>query len=292
MEEGKLLSLLPFALGKNFFDEMREADLKSLLEIDCYERMGESFRACLRNCFSPVTEERLLSIHASCVPSGGRFRDGLLKRGEEFWGVPAERISIEVKRFLNYFEHFCEDGILKAAIAHFWFSAIRPFAFGNGVVARVLSDMLISRAEKTSCRLYALHSAIERDKEGYFAALSSAQRGSGEITEWILWFLQTMRVAMKEASERVRFPIRRAAWKLRLGAYSLNERERRLVDFLLEEKNSFGGVSSSEWASWEKISHDSSLRDLTGLLKKGICEISGKGKMRRYRLKEDYRYSD
>lgn len=41
------------------------------------------------------------------------------------------------------------DLIIKSAIVHLWFVIIHPFEYGNGTIARALSDMFLTRSESS-----------------------------------------------------------------------------------------------------------------------------------------------
>ena len=50
--------------------------------------------------------------------------------------------------------------VVRSAIAHLWFVSIHPFEDGNGRLARILSDMLLARADKSEFRFYNISSQI------------------------------------------------------------------------------------------------------------------------------------
>ncbi len=70
------------------------------------------------------------------------------------------------------------DGVLKAAIAHFWFIIIHPFDDGNGRIARAISDMLLARSEESNQRFYSLSNQILIEKKSimkYYNKFSTVQ---------------------------------------------------------------------------------------------------------------------
>ncbi|MBU1821856.1 MAG: DUF4172 domain-containing protein [Bacteroidetes bacterium] len=131
-----------------------------------------------RNYDKPLTEERLLGWHAALFTTGysglyrievGRYRSGEMQivsraMGKEkihYEAVAAPSVKSEMDEFLRWFNQEPRlDPVLKAAIAHFWFIIIYPFDDGNGRIARAISDLLLTRAEKSPERFYSMSSQI------------------------------------------------------------------------------------------------------------------------------------
>lgn len=270
-------------------ESIKIRDLKALFKIAEREEIPTIIYPALRNFSLPMNEKRLLSLHAAIVENGGHYRETIDSPQSEafkgFRGVLWERIPQETAKLFQFFNESQIDGILKAGIVHFWFGAIRPFSSGNGILSRLLCDMMISRSENSSQRLFSLNEEILNDKSGYFEALSAAERSNGDITEWILWFLSKMETALETAKKEWSGRFEKARQQLFLGNISLTEREQNLVGYLRE--NPGQKISSTRWAEISKISHDSALRDLNSLVQKGVlAKSSGKGRSTKYELKE------
>ena len=285
--QGILQGKASFAASKELADSLCQKDFKALVKIDGRSEVPEVFYSALRNYSLPMTEKRLLALHAALVPGGGHFRNGVdtyhsqILRG--FQGVSAERIPREISKFIEAFNDPNTDAVLKASIIHFHFATIRPFDSGNGALARLLSEMLLLKSENSFRIFYALNETILENKDSYFDALYKAQTSNGEITSWILWFLSTMESSLSKASENLNRQFENARQQLSLTGIPLTEREQKLVEHLRTNPNSF--ISSSEWASLAGISHDSALRDLNGLVQKKVLKKSnGRGRSTRYFL--------
>ena len=283
--QGLLKGKASFAASKDLAESLNIQDLKALIQIDGRSEVPEVFHSAIRNFSLPMTEKRLLSLHASLVPGGGHYRKSIdifhsqILRG--FEGVSAERIPREMAKFIDIFNDSKTDAVLKAAIIHFHFTTIRPFDSGNGVMARLLSKMLLAKSEDTARCFYKLNETILKNKETYFDALYKAQTSNGEITSWILWFLDTMENALSEASENLNRLFEITKQQLSISGVALTEREQKLVEHLRNSPDK--AISSSEWASISGISHDSALRDLNGLVQKGVLKKSnGRGRSTRY----------
>lgn len=239
-----------------------------------------------QNFRMPLTAERLFGWHAALFPTGysgmykievGCYRTGEMQivsgaMGKEkihYEAVAPESIKSEMDLFINWFnEEEKIDPVLKTAIAHFWFIIIHPFDDGNGRIARAISDLLLSRAENSAERFYSMSSQILEERKEYYAMLQKVQYSSGDITEWLAWFLNCLKNALLETDKTLQKVLRKSEfWKIHEFT-SLNERQRKMLNKLLDGFE--GKLQSSKWAKIAKCSPDTALRDIKDLLEKGI----------------------
>jgi hypothetical protein len=251
----------------------------------------------------PLTEERLFGWHAALFPSGysgmhkievGRYRSGEMQivsgaMGKEkvhYDAVPAERVKNEMTHFLNWFNEETKiDQVMKAAIAHFWFIIIHPFDDGNGRIARAITDLLLARADNSTERYYSMSSHIMIERKQYYAVLQKAQHNSGDITEWLSWFLQCLKNALIGTETTFHKILRKTEfWKIN-ETTPINERQRLMLNKVLDGFD--GKLKSSKWAKIAKCSTDTALRDINDLIEKGILrkELEG-GRSVNYELIE------
>jgi len=239
-----------------------------------------------RNYRDPLTEERLFGWHASLFPAGysgmnkiavARYRTeemnvvsgAIGKEKVHYRAVAAIDVKTEMDRFLSWFNgDEIIDDVLKAAVAHLWFVIIHPFDDGNGRIARAVSDMMLARSENSAERFYSLSKQFLADRGGYYEALKRAQHGSGDITEWLLWFLSSLGQALREAEDSLRNILLKSAFWERCGDVQINERQRLMINKLFDGFS--GKLTASKWAKITKCSADTALRDINGLIEKGI----------------------
>ncbi len=246
-----------------------------------------------RNYHKPLTEERLLGWHSALFTSEysglykievGRYRSGEMQivsgvMGKErihYEAVAAQLVKSEMDKFLHWMNHESQlDSVLKAAIAHFWFIIIHPFDDGNGRIARAISDLLLTRAEKSPERFYSMSSQIFVERKQYYEVLQKVQYSSGDITDWLDWFLQCLKNALLETESTLQKILRKAEfWKIH-EATLFNERQRLVLNKLVDgfdEK-----LKSSKWAKIAKCSPDTALRDIKDLIEKGIVQQQQSG---------------
>lgn len=241
----------------------------------------------------PLTEERLLGWHAALFPVGfsgpykievGRYRTGVMQvvsgaMGKEkvhYEAIKPEVVKAEMDIFLDWFNNDTSlDLVLKAAIAHFWFIIIHPFDDGNGRIARAITDMLLARAENSAERFYSMSSQILIERKEYYKVLQKVQYSTGDITEWLEWFLNCLKNAML-ASENIsqKILLKAEFWNKHQQTL-INERQRLLLNKLLDGFE--GKLQTSKWAKIAKVSTDTALRDIKDLIAKGILNQTNEG---------------
>ncbi len=249
----------------------------------------------------PLTEKRLFGWHAALFPTGysgpylievGRYRTGEMQivsgaMGKEkvhYEAVKPELVKTEMDKFLDWFNNENRlDPVLKAAIAHFWFIIIHPFDDGNGRIGRAITDMLLACAEGSGERFYSMSSQILAERRLYYEVLQKVQHSSGDITEWIVWFLHCLKNAMLSTENTTQKILHKAEfWKLHEHT-PINERQRIILNKLFGDFE--GKLQTSKWAKIVKSSTDTALRDIKDLVEKGILkQTDERGRNANYEL--------
>ncbi|MEA3445919.1 MAG: Fic family protein [Bacteroidota bacterium] len=253
-----------------------------------------------------LNHERIFGWHAALFPTGwsgmhridtGCYRDGEMQvvsgpMGKEkihFQATPAKVVKKEMNVFFDWFNEETDiDGVLKAAIAHFWFIIIHPFDDGNGRIARAISDMLLARSEESSQRFYSLSNQILTEKKKYYEILQKVQHSSGDITEWLEWFLNCLYRSLENTEETLKRVLVKSDFWDKHKETVLNSRQRLIINRLFDGFD--GKLKSSKWAKIAKCSADTALRDIKDLIEKGILkqEESG-GRSTNYELTDEWR---
>ncbi|MDR3235132.1 MAG: Fic family protein [Prevotellaceae bacterium] len=253
----------------------------------------------------PVTEDRLFGWHSALFPEG---RSGMYKITVACWRTdstgPMQVVSgamghekvhyqapdsffvaREMAQFIHWFNHENKiDPVIKAAIAHLWFVTIHPFDDGNGRIARALTDMLLARSDNSPQRFYSMSAQIRIERKQYYEILERTQKGSLDITHWLLWFLNSMLNALKTTEITLSKILYKAEfWNKHLHTV-INERQRSMLNKLLDGFD--GKLTTSKWAKITKCSPDTSLRDIQDLIHKGILQKAAAGRSTNYELCE------
>lgn len=160
------------------------------------------------------------------------------------------------------------NSVIRSAIAHFWFVSIHPFEDGNGRLARILSDMLLARADKSEFRFYNISSQINKDKNHYYDILEKAQHGDGDITEWICWYANTLSAALDEAENIVSTILNKSFFWQKTSFIPLSQRQTDILNLFLDGYEA--KITSKTWATLAKCSKDTAIRDIQDLVEKDI----------------------
>ncbi len=239
----------------------------------------------------PVTADRLFAWHGALFPTGrsglskirvGDWRDdasgpmqvisGAYGRERiHFTAPPADRVPGEMACFLDWLNAPSDmDVVIKAAVAHFWFVTIHPFEDGNGRIARAIADLALARSEGTPHRYYSMSAQIQKDRKAYYDLLEKTQKGDLDITSWILWFLASLRQAIKDAETTVANVLAKARFWDRASQVALNERQIKILNRLLDGFE--GKLTSSKWARIADCSQDTAVRDIAALIDLGLVK--------------------
>ncbi len=234
----------------------------------------------------PLTKEKICAWQAAFFPSGysdgshievGRYRtheehivSGMFGRERIHYVAPSpERLDAEMEKFLDWFNSTENVSyVVRSAIAHFWFVSIHPFEDGNGRLARILSDMMLARGDKSEFRFYNISSMINKDKKHYYDILEKTQHGDGDIIEWILWYANTLSVALDEAESMVSTVLNKSLFWQKASSVALSQRQTDMLNLFLDGYEA--KITTKTWASLAKCSADTALRDIHDLVEKGI----------------------
>jgi Fic family protein len=253
------------------------------------EGVVEMMLDATQNHDQPLTQKRLFGWHAALFPTGysgmskirvSAWRDdakgpmqvisGPLGRERVHYEAPAAaRLKDEMQTFMKWLNKDKQnDPVMKAALAHLWFVSIHPFEDGNGRIARALSDMMLARSDNSSQRFYSMSAQIRRERNAYYTVLEQTQKGNLDITDWLNWFLDCLGRALNETEALLETVFFKAKFWEKHTATALNERQRRILNKLLDGFE--GKLTSSKWAKIAKCSQDTALRDIQDLLNKDI----------------------
>lgn len=263
---------------------------------------------------SPLDAERLFQWHRWLFPDAdaslttlrpGQWRgiepmqvvSGRIDRPKvHFEAPPRERLEREVDRFLDWFE--CSrhdpglDPLVRAGLAHFWFVTLHPFEDGNGRIARAIADRALAQADLQGIRLYAMSAAILERRADYYRHLEESQRGTPDLTAWLVWFLDTLDATLLNVLDQAERTLAKARFWRRFATAGLFPEQEKVLNRLLEggERGFEQGISASQYQKVAKVSKATATRHLAGLVEKGcLVRLPAGGRSTRYQVPEPYR---
>lgn len=283
-------------------------DTAGLPQPDRYtEGVVQIMMDAVTNCNKPLTPERLFNWHAALFPTGrsgmypitvGAYRTGgepmqivsgaMGKEKVHYEAPPSDVVPDMMTDFLRWInsDNTVTDPVLKAAVAHLWFVAIHPFDDGNGRLTRTITDMQLAKADGFHLRFYSMSAEILREKKTYYEILEHTTSNSIDITEWLEWFLNTMKSSILRAEETVKRVVSKSSFWQRHREIPMNERQVKMVNMLWDGFT--GKLTSSKWAKITKTSQATALRDITDLIEKGILIAAADGgRSSNYLLKDN-----
>ncbi len=244
----------------------------------------------------PLSKEKLCLWQTAFFPTGyseglpietGRYRtneehivSGMFGREKIHYVAPApHRLEEEMRWFLDWFnKETAESTIIRSAEAHLWFVSIHPFEDGNGRLARILSDIMLARGDKSPYRFYNISSQINKDKKRYYDILERTQQGDGDITEWITWYIKTLINAIDEAEAAISITLRKSLFWQQASSIPMTPRQTDMLNLFLDGYEA--KITTKNWARLAKCSKDTALRDIQDLVQKGILQEEQPGAKR------------
>ena len=233
-----------------------------------------------------LTKDKLCAWQAAFFPSGlsdgarievGKYRtneehivSGMFGREKIHYIAPSpERVEEEMRQFLDWFNsNESESYVIRSAVAHFRFVSIHPFEDGNGRLARILSEMLLARGDKDGFRFYNISSQINKDKNHYYDILERMQRGDGDITEWLVWYLQKLFDAFDDAEALVSTILNKSFFWQKASSVPMTARQMQVLNIFLDGYEA--KITSKSWAALAKCSKDTAIRDIQDLIGKNV----------------------
>jgi Fic family protein len=209
-----------------------------------------------------------------------------------FEAPPSQHMAREMAHFLDWFERTGQGGsaalptLTRAGLAHLYFVAIHPYEDGNGRIARALAELAVAQALGQPS-LLALSKTINTHRKAYYDALERNNKGV-EITDWLLYFAQTVITAQRHSVAAIDFLIAKTRLFDRLRGQINDRQSKALTRMFREGPEGFaGGLSAANYITITGTSRATATRDLAQLVECGALTMRGSLKSTRYDLKLD-----
>ena len=257
-----------------------------------------------QNFNKPMSKERLVGWHASLFPTGfsGMYRinvgdyrtdkngpmqvvSGSVGKEKVHYEAPsASVLDKEMDELIKYINSKDEtDLLIKAGIVHLWFVILHPFDDGNGRIARALTDMTLAKSDNLNFRFYSMSSQIRKGRKSYYNILERTQKGTLDITKWIIWFLENLLLSIKNSDILLEKVLKKADFWRKHISIDFNDRQKKMLNKLFDGFE--GNLTSTKWAKICGCSQDTASNDINDLISKKILKKLGKAKNTHYVFK-------
>lgn len=238
----------------------------------------------------PVTEDTICQLHRLVVRGilpeheAGRYRRvpvvvGIPATGEVRFRPPnwdeVPRLMADLGAWLTSPQASALMPVLQAGIVHYECVRIHPFVDGNGRTARALATLILYKRGFDTKRFFALEEYYNVDRPSYYEALAAADQ-SGDLTEWLEYFVQGIAVEMVRLEQRITAlgQIVQQAAGMEAAALGLNPRQIRALEFLLREPR----LTTALYGQLNRVSRATAQRDLADLVARGLLRRRGVGR--------------
>jgi Fic family protein len=203
---------------------------------------------------------------------------------------PSAAVRAEMHSFLEWFNRTRDtslDGTLRAALALFRFETVHPYEDGNGRVGRAIIDLALAQDVHKPTRLHGMSIQLRRQQKLYYRSLNKAQRGAGDVTEWLAWFANAFADSCRGSAELIGESLARARFWSDHKNVVINQRQRKVLGKMLDAgPGQFeGGLTARKYTALTGISAVTAWRDIEDLLaKRLITQGQGAGRSTHYNI--------
>ena len=232
---------------------------------------------------SRITHAEIVKLHrimaGEVMDQGkaGEYRTIRVKVGD-YIAPPPDKVEPMMSDLLEWWNKHAPkiSPILSSAIVHHQFETIHPFADGNGRVGRMLSLWELYRRGFDNHHIFSIDEFYWEDRPRYYAALKNVQDQKGDLTSWLEYCAEGLRVTL----ERVWSRIQKLAAHSGKARLVLRPKQEQLLHLLREHKS----LTPRELWDAVGISKQGALDLLRPLMKAGLVRRIGTKKTGRYIL--------
>ena len=167
--------------------------------------------------------------------------------------------------------------VLTSAILHYQFEEIHPFADGNGRAGRMLALWDLYRRGFDTHHIFSVDEFFWEDRSRYYARLAAVPAASGDLTAWLGYTTEGLRVTL----ERVWLRVQQLAAKSGTKKTVLRPTQERLLTLLRDRLDGLAPVEI--WAALN-VTKQGAAHILAPLLKAKLVKRIGTRKNGRYSL--------
>ena len=131
---------------------------------------------------------------------------------------------------------------------------------------------MLAQSDDSAQRFYSMSAQILKKRNDYYKILGRTQKADTDITDWLVWFLQTLEQALIAAQTTTDKIMHKASFWQTHRQHALKTRQVTMLNTLLTDF--YGKLTTKKWAVITKCSIDTALRDINDLIEKGVLKKS------------------
>ncbi len=230
----------------------------------------------------PITEGLIREIHKILVKGvrGEKADPGNYRKIQNYVvnSITKEIIytppsPLEVPRLMRELVDWLNDRknispIIISGITQYQFVHIHPFLDGNGRTARLLSTLILYKTDYDFKRLFTISQYYDKDRPAYYQAIQSVRNNKLDMTNWLEYFIEGLKIQMFEIKEKGERIIKREKLVKKIRTSELNDRQEKALRYIIN----FGKISVNEYQIKMECIRRTAQRDLADLVKKGILK--------------------
>jgi Fic family protein len=231
-----------------------------------------------------ITHAEVLKLHRIMAGevmdqgTAGEYRTIRVRVGGYVAPPPPEQVRPMMSDLLEWWNKDAPkiSAVLSSAIVHLQFETIHPFADGNGRAGRMLSLWELYRRGFDNHHIFSIDEFYWEDRPGYYAALAKVRQQHGDLTSWLEYCTDGLRVTLERIWSRIQ-KLTAHAGKAKLV---LRPKQEQLLQLLREHK----ALTPRELWDAVGVSKQGALDLLRPLIKAGLVRRIGTKKTGRYIL--------
>lgn len=237
----------------------------------------------------PVSEGLVRELHKIIVRGvrGSKAQPGIYRkvqnyvansRTKEIIYTPPAPLEVPplMREFVDWINASTEEvsPVLTAGIAQFQFVHIHPFVDGNGRTARLLSTLILYKTGYDFKRLFTISEYYDKDRSAYYTAIQSVRKNKMDMTGWLEYFAQGLRLQMKEIRGKGEKIITADKVVKCFEVKGVNDRQAKIIRYLVVNEQ----IDNEQCQKLCNTIKRTATRDLTSLVEKKIIDRIGEKK--------------
>jgi hypothetical protein len=228
------------------------------------------------------TLERLVEWHQAIQ----KEESSQLRQGKDNDGTVKVLFElIDLAEWFNHSDNDDTDPLIRIAVSYLRMACIKPFNSHNTEICRMFGNLALNQSMPLDIPLYIDPVLISDENSDYLKQLDNARRGNTDISEWIAYFLEVIKLTLEKSLNNLMQSQKQPEYWLKVAECGLSSIQVDALKGLFNNPDPKASISASEYQKFTGVSKPSATRHLAEMLSKGcIIKLGAGGRSTRYRL--------